>query len=149
MIHVPVACDSCAEAVLLPADQCLEGQGICPTCGGPALVVPGCAYCERDITLFNALAASFRDADISVSEVARVGVELDEQRTSGAVGAAAALLLARLPFLEEPLTPFLANTERLRLGLSMVSLLLNHRFLLRQSGVIATVVPMRAVAGSP
>jgi len=133
--------------MLLAADQCAQGRATCPACGSTTSVLPGCRYGEGEIALFNELAACVRSAEISTSDAIRLGLVLDDLRMTGEVHAAVACVLARLPFLTETLTILQASSERLRLGLSMITILLGQRAATRRSDKLPT--SRRERGGSP
>lgn len=74
---IPIQCIACAEFALVGEHVISpEGSSLCD-CGGTARVLPGGTYGPDDETLFEAIVASLRTAEITWMNAARLVIELE------------------------------------------------------------------------
>jgi hypothetical protein len=141
MIYLPGSCERCPNISLISSEDCIGGQALCGACGGLVSVLPGCAYPEGDVSLFNELCSVLGSASLIGSEAEQLALALEE--ASLTLGDEQVLALAA--FWAPPLAPLLpllaAVPARARQACSMLQVILHARALTRASGVSARANP--------
>ncbi|RYZ07531.1 MAG: hypothetical protein EOO73_11140 [Myxococcales bacterium] len=108
---------------------------MCPSCGGRATVLPGCAYAEEDLPLFQDVAGCFDAAELTVAEAATLTFALDTQDGRREAVELLAAWVEYVPGLSRFQPVLLSHPHKLRPALSMLGTLLAERALDRISSV--------------
>jgi len=139
MVFLPGRCESCAQVSLVPEAECAGGYGVCGSCGARLCVVPGRAYPEGDIPLFQELSSLVQSTSVTGVEAEHLCVALEECLLSEDDLEALELLVFWLPPLSA-LKPILAaNVARLRQACVMLQTILQGRAAARESGIVGRV----------
>ncbi|HXK20041.1 MAG TPA: hypothetical protein VNG33_19655 [Polyangiaceae bacterium] len=125
--YLPTACKSCGRAALAPIHLGVEPT--CQRCGARARVVPGEAYQERDIALFEQLEMLVYGAELSAQDTQVVSILLSDvaDRTK-APDLVVARLLRFLPGLAHLTPPLPEARPDLAHALGMLLPIVGTRF---------------------
>lgn len=136
MIYLPGSCERCPNLTLISSEDCIGGKSLCSACGGLVSILPGCAYPEGDVTLFEALSAVVNACELSTADAWKLTDRIQQSRFDATEAALLALLTDCLPLLE-PYRPILeANPARLRQALSMLDAIFRARAATRSASAI-------------
>jgi hypothetical protein len=139
MIFLPGSCARCSNISLISSADCIDGKALCGACGAVVCVVPGAAYVEGEVPLFNQLCDVVQSAALASQRAEQLAVALAEAATSFGEQEAISVLTFWLPSIE-PLKPMLtASASRSRLALSMLDTILWERARVRASGFVQSV----------
>jgi hypothetical protein len=134
MIFLPGSCERCRYIALISNHDCVSAQALCGACGGVVNILPGPAYPEGDVPLFEALLALVEASGIAGVEAAQAAMAIEDARSSFDEQSALRAISERLPALE-PLGPLLAaSPSRARQALSMLEVILRALSNERRSG---------------
>jgi hypothetical protein len=123
---------------LVTGEDCIDGKALCGSCGGILSVLPGCAYTEGDVCLFDELCSIVRRSAIDSVDATQLALDLSEVMSSRSEQDALTLARLRLPELS-PISAILKiNAVRARQALTMLSTILWERGRARDSGVHST-----------
>jgi hypothetical protein len=148
MIFLPGGCERCPNIALISSTDCIGGQTLCGSCGGLVSIVPGPAYSEGDVLLFNELLGLVESVGLVGIEAQELAMAIEDARSSLDEQKALGLVSAQMPALA-PLAPLLAASRgRARQALSMLDTILRARSTERKhSGILPG--PTRARAATP
>jgi hypothetical protein len=138
MFYLPIGCEECASVSLLESTACEGSRATCPYCLGAALVLPGSAYPEGDITLFGEISRFLDEAALTPPVAGQLLLALEEHLVLDARSDAVLLGKAvhAIPKLRGAAELLIAHPQRLRQALSMLATLLMHTALSRRSGIV-------------
>lgn len=127
---------------LFASTDCIDGKSLCGTCGGLVAILPGCAYPEGDVALFDELCAILAKSAIYGLEAEQLTLALDEALVAVGDGDALRLLTFWLPQLAGLLPLLAANPPRTRRACSMLRTVLQARARVRTSSVVNARGPL-------
>ncbi len=136
MSYLPVRCDVCGAVSLAPGAGCARSKATCSLCLGAASVLPGCAYGEEDLGLFEDLRSYLERARLSEVEIWELAVMMDQLRLRPGDAQALTVLVESLPALAPALSVLVLHPSKLRSALSMLSILVDDRSYDRSSGAV-------------
>jgi hypothetical protein len=138
MIFLPVSCERCPSIALVSTEDCIDGKSLCGACGGIVHVLPGCAFPEGDVALFDALAAALAASTISSFDARRLASAVEDAQMAGSEHSAFSSVVQSVPGLK-PIEAIVGSYRaRRRQALTMLATILRGRAERRHSGIIAT-----------
>lgn len=121
---------------MISSEDCIGGKALCGSCGGLVSILPGCAYPEGDVTLFDALSAVVNASELSTSDAWKLTDVIQQARFEATEPALIALLADCLPLLEPYRLILEANPVRLRQALSMLEAMFRARASTRHASAV-------------
>lgn len=134
MIFLPGSCERCFAIALISSAECVGGKALCGSCGGLVLIVPGCAYPEGDVPLFDELCALVMSSPLAGPEAGQIALALEEAALTSGDEEALSLVAFWIPAFAGVRPLLSANPLRARQACSMLHTLLQDRARVRSSG---------------
>lgn len=77
MRFIPTHCESCSRSALVSASAINAGMTQCAGCGATARSLPGESYGEEDVSLYNNVANTLREAGVTPFQARQLAMELE------------------------------------------------------------------------